>query len=348
MVLINAVKKIEPIILSKRLEIGLCNPSGDWISGFIDDFKEEIMLEEHFFQSNLEYYTEPNDSRIDVERIAKSLGWNGTDTAMRYIAMHLIEIQFLDFDTSLLKLKNVCDSPTCEPQYTRKFLKFCDMLSYAIKNHNYKHYTIPFPIYNSDELDEKQHILRFISAYSHPHRQWNIDINAFSTSAISTLEDIGGRLDAFLKDDNDFYLLDYIFNAIYHDDDYNAYYVFKIMSLIELLIMKTNRKVKTADEMARKLPQFHFSGIDDEQKADFAKLLWKFRNKIAHGEFESLQKLLTQYREKYMKEFWFDEYEYSIENWTYGDIGLRLNSILSEILWLLISDTEQLMKIKNG
>jgi hypothetical protein len=74
----------------------------------------------------------------------------------------------------------------------------------------------------------------------------------------------------------------------------------------------------------------------------------KLRNKIGHGDFRTVQQLLEQYRQSFMKNFWLDESEYSIESWTYGDICLRLDEALNEILWLMLSDKTQLMRIQRS
>ena len=74
----------------------------------------------------------------------------------------------------------------------------------------------------------------------------------------------------------------------------------------------------------------------------------KLRNKIAHGDFEAVKQLLEQYRQVFMQNFWFDEIEYSIENWTYGNICLRLDEVLYEILWLMLYDKSKLFEIQMG
>ena len=72
----------------------------------------------------------------------------------------------------------------------------------------------------------------------------------------------------------------------------------------------------------------------------------KLRNKIGHGDFEAVQQLLDQYRNSFMQDFWYDEFEYSIENWTYGNICINLDSALNEILWLMLSDRAQLASVQ--
>jgi hypothetical protein len=68
--------------------------------------------------------------RYNLENIVGQLGWQEDGkTDIQIIAEHLIEIQVLNFDNSLLQMNNNhLDSPTCEPQYPRKFLDLCCMV----------------------------------------------------------------------------------------------------------------------------------------------------------------------------------------------------------------------------
>ena len=83
-----------------------------------------------------------------------------------------------------------------------------------------------------------------------------------------------------------------------------------------------------------------------EERALFSEIVRKLRNKIGHGDFEAVQQLLDQYRNSFMQNFRYDEFEYSIENWTYGNICINLDSALNEILWLMLSDRAQLASVQ--
>ena len=121
--------KIPETIISKKLGIGICNPAPDWVEGLQDDFEEELLIHEHEISSFKKsgYDTAWASDRYNLEKIVFQLGWQEEGkTSMQIIAEHLIEIQVLDFDNSLLQMKNDhLDSPTCEPQYPRKFLNLC-------------------------------------------------------------------------------------------------------------------------------------------------------------------------------------------------------------------------------
>jgi hypothetical protein len=68
----------------------------------------------------------------------------------------------------------------------------------------------------------------------------------------------------------------------------------------------------------------------------------KLMSKIAHGDFKEVKTILEQYRNDFMQNFQYDEFEHSIENWTYISICCELDKILSEVLWKLISDKQGL------
>lgn len=118
----------------------------------------------------------------------------------------------------------------------------------------------------------------------------------------------------------------------------NAYYVFKILSLIEMLLINPSNNGRTQGEIERKLPQFLSNRIDNSKKTLYAEYMRKCRNKIAHGDSEFIAKLLKDYRNEFMKNFWYDEFEYSIDNWTYGNISLELDEALNNILGFMLND----------
>lgn len=119
MVLLNIYGKIERIIISEKLGGGLCNPEADWIEGLQEDFKEEILIHNHkissYKRSNMDVYWA--EGRYNIQNIVKQLGWQEDGKSdMKIIAEHLIEIKVLNFDNSILQIKNeYMDSPTCEP-----------------------------------------------------------------------------------------------------------------------------------------------------------------------------------------------------------------------------------------
>lgn len=350
MVILNIYGKIEPIIISRKLGIGLCNPASDWVEGLQEDFKEEILVHNHkislYKQSGL--CVSWAEGRYDIQNIVEQLGWQEEGKSyMQIIAEHLIEIQVLNFDDSVLQIKNeYLDSPTCEPQYTRKFLDFCCKVQSSKNAKDVIPHQIPFSTYNSDDLFKQPLIINYLQSMLKPHPSHKITVSSYTKGAIKSLKAIGKLIDDFLVTEKEFWLFDYILNALFSDVQYNAYHIFKIMSLIEMLIINPKGNGKMVGEIERKLPQFLPDRISQEDGVLFSEIMRKLRNKIAHGDFEAVKQLLKQYRQVFMQDFWFDEIEYSIENWTYGDICLNLDKTLYEILWLMLYDKSRLIEIQ--
>ena len=236
---------------------------------------------------------------------------------MQIIAEHLIEIQVLDFENSLLQMKNkYLDSPTCEPQYARKFLNFCRMICSSNGAQRIIPENIPLSIYDSDDFKTKPQILSNLELTAlRPSLMYKNSKEAYTTNAISSLKCFGNLIDGFLASDEDFWLLDYMINALFSDGERNTYHVFKVMSLIEMLIVSEKNNGKTKGEMERKLPQFLSAQIEPSLHVLFSEVMRKLRNKIGHGDLKAVQQLLQQYRQSFMGNFWFDECEYSVENW---------------------------------
>ena len=348
-VLINMYGKVGKINISKKLEIGICNPNDDWIKGFGDEFDEEIMIYNH----NLKVWSkdgidiEQIKGRCNLPEIVKKMGWSQENgTIEETIAEHLIEIQVTDFEKSMLQKKNeYMDSPTCEPQYVDKFLNFCRIIQSCHKSNEILSGQIPFIIYNSDDVLTKPLIINYLESMSKSKKY----IETYNNNCIKSLQSIGRLIDKFLFSDEDFWLLDYIINAVYDKNvNHDAYHIFKIMSLIEMLIINPNGNGHTQGEMERKLPQFLSERIDNSQREKFASIMRKLRNKIAHGDYKAIQDLLEEYRNLFMQNFWYDEYEYSKESWTYGNICVELDEALSNVLWLLISNKERMFEIQRN
>lgn len=352
MVLLNMYGRIQPTAISQKLGVDICNPASDWIDGLQDDFKKEILIHKHDIAS---FEKEGFDiswaiGRYDLEKIVNRLGWREDGkTTTQIIAEHLIEIQVSDFDNSLLQMKNEhLDSPTCEPQYTRKFLNFCCMVQSSKKAKEIIPDQIPFSTYNSDDSYAKPLILNYLEAMIHLHPSHKISVETYTVGGIKSLKYLGNLIDNFLVSNEDFWLLDYIINAVFLDSEKNAYHIFKVMSLIEMLIINPKGKGKTVGEIEQKLPQFLSDNIESSQRTYFSEIMRRLRNKIGHGDFKTVQQLLELYHQSFMKNFWFDEYEYSVENWIYGNMCLRIDEALNEILWLMLSDKAQLMKIQSS
>ncbi len=80
----------------------------------------------------------------------------------------------------------------------------------------------------------------------------------------------------------------------------------------------------------------------------FCTIVKKLRNKITHGDYLAVQKLLEEYRNIYKKNFLRDEFEYSVESWTINSIYLSLKGALSEILFELFGDKSKFLRFQKS
>lgn len=351
MIILSVFGEIEEIILSEKLGIGIKNLDHDWCESIMDDFKEEILIRTHDIAiSEKSGFSDVNIKQYDLAQILKKAKWNSyetdidIDTSMRLVSHRLIQLEVIEFDKSLLKLKNCyMDSPTCEDQYPKKFMKFCNTLLDSQKYKSQSNCYLPLIIYDSNEMSTKPMILNYLSAIV----GMSTNIDEHTRKMIDALKTCGTIIDNFLKNEEDFWIFDYIVNSL-NDNIYNSYYIFKIVSLFEMLLIKPDNKEKIHGELEKKLIRFiKQDSVIYSDSYYFGSLIRRLRNKIGHGDYVGFQKLLTEYRRRFMKEFYFDEYEFSIETWIINSICIELDIILSEIIYQYFTEKDTFLLFKN-
>ena len=241
MVILNVYGEINPIIISKKLGLGISNLEDDWILGLQDDISEEVLIREHDLSvwNNIGINSR-GVTKYNLSQLVYKAKWEDRlDTEeelnKEIIAKKLIGIDVCEFENSFLKLKNqVMDSPTCEPEYPHKFIKFCCKIQNAKSAKEVLNNRIPFAIYSSNDLDKKTRVLNYLQATL----KFTDDIKKYKDECINALIKIGSIIDNFIKTEEDFWKFDYILNSLYYDEGYNSYYIFKIMSLIGNLLQK--------------------------------------------------------------------------------------------------------------
>lgn len=89
--------------------------------------------------------------------------------------------------------------------------------------------------------------------YPHPH--FPISLESYIDGGIKLLKYIGSLVDKFLESEEDFWLFDYIVNVVCANEEnrLNAYHTFKVMSLIEMIIVNPKNGGRTQDEVENKL-----------------------------------------------------------------------------------------------
>jgi|GEM_PF-1361962 hypothetical protein len=356
MVLLRLYGEIEETIISKELAIKISNLSNEVeIRELQQAIDNECCLREHLLEENKKLGISCKDiEALNPDDLVKKLGWNVAEVpSYKIIAEHVIEIQAIDCDESELRNKNECTcNPSCEMEYAERFVRFCEELKFSR----------PFPgiLYTSnDYIGDKPHILDYMK-YDLEHK--GIKSDSELKLSIQELVKIGADIDRFLQDSRgnrsleDFWLFDYIVEALmYLNRRGSAYHIFKLMSLIEMLIIKPNGSGKTVGQMERKLPLFlPKEMVPETKRIEFSKMMRRLRNNIAHGNVSKVLRILQDYRDMFPASrcdnrsasyLYIDEY--SVDTKTYFDIGYILEYALSSILQLMIRDKSVWKILKN-
>ena len=259
----------------------------------------------------------------------------------------MVCIQINNFENSMLTLKNKeIDNPTCEDSFEYKFIQFFQFLANHNMVENEREYISPLCVYHTESTGKGMGILRSL-VYRFGKNE-RIDHSCFFNRHIADLIKFGEILDNYLESVEDFLELDYLIDAIYRDISYNAYHLFKFASLIEMLIINPKTKGKTCGELESKLPAFLANNrlSTEEEKRQFCSMIRVIRNKIGHGDFKQLHKKLEEYAGCFMKNYWFDYYEYSHINWIYLNLCCELNQIVSNIIWKKLIHKQEVKDLK--
>lgn len=350
MIILSVYGKIPRTIISKKLGVAISNLPKDWEDGIQEDIREELHIREFDITKYKKY---ANDSfeikQYDLIQLLNSTPLQGIcnvasseDENIKVVAENLIGISVDDFENSMLKYKNdSLDSPSCEAEYCVKFLRF---LNYIRDAHSSTLKTLPRAIYVSDNYNQKPLILNYLSAASKNKTPLNVN------KTIEDMVQVGKYVDDFLQIEDDFWKLDYLINAIAFDNDYNASHLFRTFTLIEMLLINPKNGGKTKGEISQKMPQFmkglHSLSMTEDDKSDFSELARTIRNKIAHGDFAAVRKNLQLYEDKFMKSFFYDEFEHSRESWNFISICCELDETLKNILWMMLTDRQSLENIQ--
>ncbi|XIH44145.1 hypothetical protein C1N65_14100 [Priestia aryabhattai] len=165
-------------------------------------------------------------------------------------------------------------------------------------------------------------------------------------SIIKGFTQFGRKIDNFIQDKSDFFFLEYILNTINENEEFNSYYFFKMMTLVEMLI-KNPRHSRWLQEDYNNLVTYIPKEIGNK-KDNFAKLLTQLRNAIAHANYEKLEKKIEEYIEQFMDHYNFDYYKYSRNNWAFLNINCLLNEIIAKIIDLYLENKVLMLDRRNG
>lgn len=329
MVVLNIYKKIDSICISKKLGLYIGNLPEEWKSELkerIIESKNEIVKNQKKYNIEKRYnFNEFYRNILKEEYIEMA----SEDTIIDKIVDKMICIYF-DYDYSDMPLgdwtTNCFDGRFCEEDYSEKII---DFISFLFNELDYEHKTSIYYIYSSN-YDRIQNEYQIFSN------------NKESLNGINTLIKWGEIFDQILKKRNDYLRFDYILNAIHEESNNSEYQFFKLYSLCQLFLEKSNEY-----ELDWKLPYFFNKNYSLDERKDISSILRKMRNKIAHGDFVALENMIEEYNRIAMVGFRYDYSEYSRRNWAILNACCLMEDIIRKLIKTMFYNNEFLETMKK-
>lgn len=275
------------------------------------------------------------------------------ESIIEAVSCYLICVLIDEYKQSFLKYKNEnINNPTCEPCFEDKFLGLYNFLEGRIcDGSGTKSKEIDVAFSDSPNNHDNSRILSSLDWKSRKTGAINYMFDNYAEEfqyKIGGLKQFGQLIDNFLETENDFYALDYIIDVIYHKEDYGAFPIVKLFSIIELIIVNSEHSLHS--ELKKKLLRFvpDKIGETEENKCRWISLIYKIRNKIAHGDFIGVNKEIQKYMEDHMTRWNLDLYEFSEINWGYSGVVSDLYNVVSQVIWAMITNKDEMYILKNS
>ncbi|MBR3743137.1 MAG: hypothetical protein IKN04_22220 [Clostridia bacterium] len=333
MVVLHIYGKISPICISKKLGLYISNLPEEEDNNWKEDLEQELQYMETI--DELDRARLGISMKSQITELYKKLNPVSERSVCIAEMAHAIAdkmiCMYFNYEYDDMPLggweTNCFDGRFCEEDYAEKIVDLMTFLSYHTDE-------VSFPaavqwVYSSNH-DEINHSRIF----------WG---GVEATEYIEGLKKWGKLFDAFLQSENDYYLFDFICNAIHKDNDYNVYHLLKSYSLCQLFLENEHE-----NELDKKLPEFLDGSYSIEERERMALSFRQVRNKIAHGDFIEFNKKIEEYTKQFMDgHFDFDYSEYSRQNWAISNICCALDDALRKIIYLLFTDRNRLEQIKK-
>lgn len=277
---------------------------------------------------------------------------NNDNECINVLCSKILMIYCIDSQSSMMPLKNeFCINPTCEMSLEQKFIRFLTFLE-SYKSFDTKRAEINIT-YNDNEYGHytgKSDIIRSMLWRLAPKELEENNPYRFVTHEeeyqckINGVIHLGKLIDNFIESQQDFYIIDYLMDAISSYENHGAFGIVKMTSLVEMLL--ANPKYKSLRyELRHKLPQFLSDDIHDKDL--WIKYMYDIRSKIAHGDYSAISAITSDYQKTFMQNFECDYYEYNLINWIYSDIYLHLSSAVGNIIRTYLNMKPLINKIKG-
>lgn len=347
MIVLPLFKKIEkPLIVSNKYGIVLSNLLDDDKCFIYKAIKRELEFcdREYNFKGisnliNSHYY---KDTFINAK----------SNNSISLLCDNLVCLYTTNNISSFLKFKNeFTENPTCEISNEEKFLSLFNFLDFnTYKLENKKTETLENILISS-------HKDRIITSDLLLNMEWKIDsslvIEKYSPHSfknhfveynykINALLNFGINIDTYIKNENDFFIIDYIMDII-HDIEYSNPSIVMLFSLFETILASTNYKW-LRKELIKKVPQFVPDNIEDKEL--WIKTIYNIRCKLAHGDYFAFRKEIELYNRNFLKNFNFDYYEFSHITWIRNAVFSDLEVVISNVIWMMLNVPALIKKIK--
>jgi len=330
MLVFNMWGAIEPKAISSKLGFYISNFKGscheEWAEELVNEFTRGLKTVSLWNSKSLEEVS---------KEVAAKYGL-AADSSGEWVNEVVDGMIFADFDYTYEGMplggweSNCFDGRLCELDYAEKLVDFFSVFSGSLHRGSFPS-RVPAWIYSSNPV--------------RPDYQRLLYWGGCSPSELEDSLCCWGRiLDGFLRDRNDYLLLDYLVNTFYFDKAMDKYGILKRYSLCQLFLEKENER-----ELDWKLIPFLIDiGIEEKDAKDLAGVLRRLRNKLAHGDFAAFDVELEKYARRFMDgRFWFDYAELSRRNWTIGNVCLVLDKVLYSMAELLFFDREKIDQMKE-
>ena len=330
MLVLNMWGSIEPKVISSKLGFYISNFKGscheEWAEELVNEFTRGLKAVSLWSSKSLEEVS---------KEVAAKYGL-AADSSGEWVNEVVDGMIFADFDYTYEDMplggweSNFFDGRLCELDYAEKLVDFFSVFSGSLHRGSFPS-RVPAWIYSSSPV--------------RPDYQRLLYWGGCSPSEFEDSLCCWGRiLDGFLRDRNDYLLLDYLVNTFYFDKAMDEYGILKRYSVCQLFLEKENER-----ELDWKLVPFLIDiGIEEKDAKDLAGTLRRLRNKLAHGDFAAFDVELEKYARCFMDgRFWLDYAELSRRNWTIGNVCLVLDKVLYSMTELLFFDREKIDQMKE-
>lgn len=350
MPILNLFKRIDYTCLSAKLHLWACNPSPYYHSDLVSSLKTALALHRMEWQTNGVTDSFSISRWYASTKVPRKFPANTPDECyLEEAAKFMVEI-FIDYDFYKVPIEQQKNYPlidrTCEISPIFKIFYFFHFMDLDFSDNPPKQLRPePTGLGQFPKLSVPHWIAPPLTLWlDMDHMNWQPPP---APENFRTLIIWGKILDNFLQTEHDFHLFFYLLDALYDiKDNWTEFKFLQLFSLIELFLSK-----KKTSEIDDKLPQFLTRCSENTDKQYLAKLLRQIRNKIAHGEFTQLEPLLSEYYQQFMlspDNFEPDYGEYSLRNWTLGNMCIQLHTALRHIILLMLLDRKKLSAIRNA